>query len=115
MVANRAHYLCSNVGTANTCGTDGREMAQLAFQVGSLQQRAALKLDHRQYKLLPEILRPHVVQTICASLLCRLRPNLIIPDRLTITGEEPDTRVYGQKRKYSDISRAEVTFTEFFG
>ena len=90
-------------------------MTHLAFPVGSLQQLAALKVNHREYQLLPPILRPHVVQTVYVSLLCRLRPNLIIPDRLTITGKEPDTRVYGQKRKYSDISRADVTYTEFFG
>jgi len=34
-------------------------------------------------------------------------------DRLTVTGLEPDTRVYG-KRKYAAISRADVSYAEYF-
>ena len=89
-------------------------MTSLSFPDGSLQQLVCLKLNHREYKFLPDILKPHVTQTVLASLLSRLRPQLSFPDRLTVTGEELDTRVYGQKRKFSAISRSEVKYDEFF-
>ena len=40
-------------------------------------------------------------------------PTVAPTDRLTVTGREPDSRVYG-KRKHAAISRADVTYAEYF-
>ena len=72
-----------------------------------------MALHHRELRLLPDAVRPHVVATIYSNLLDRLRPTLTPTDRLTVTGTEPDTRVY-RKRKHVAISRADVTYSEFF-
>jgi len=50
---------------------------------------------------------------VATSLLARLRPTVTPTDRLTVTGREPDSRVYA-KRKHTAISRADVTYAEYF-
>ena len=82
---------------------------ELAFPATSLQALACMALHHRQLRLLPDVVRPHVVATIYSSLLQRLRPMVIPTDRLTVTGTEPDSRVY-RKRKASAISRGAVIY-----
>ena len=88
-------------------------MSSLAFPAMSLQALASMALHHRQLRQVPDVVRPHVVATIYTSLLARLRPTVTPTDRLTVTGLEPDTRVYG-KRKYAAISRADVSYAEYF-
>ena len=79
----------------------------------SLQALASMALHHRQLRQVPDVVRPHVVATIYTSLLARLRPTVTPTDRLTVTGREPDSRVYA-KRKHTAISRADVTYAEYF-
>lgn len=88
-------------------------MSSLAFPGFSLQSMASMALHHRQLRLVPDVIRPHVVATIYSNLLARLRPTLTPTDRLTVTGRESDSRVYG-KRKHAAISRADVTYSEYF-
>lgn len=79
----------------------------------SLQALASMCIRHRDLKLVPDVVRPHVVATIHMNLLHRLRPTVVPTDRLTVSGDEPDTRVY-RKRKHAAISRRDVTFAEYF-
>jgi len=83
-----------------------------AFPAMSLQALASMALHHRELRLLPDILRPHVVATITSTLLERLRPMVFPTDRLSVSGME--RRVY-RKRKHAAISRSAVVYFQHLG
>jgi hypothetical protein len=85
----------------------------LAFPTFSLQALASMALDHRDVDRVPGILRPHVVLTLQALRRRRLRRRVLPTDRFTVTGCEKSTKSYG-KRKVVEISRSDVSFSEFF-
>ena len=85
----------------------------MEFPAFSLQSLACLALTPMDLARVPAMFRPHVVASLQTCRRGRLRQRVQPTDFFTITGRETSTKRYG-KRKLADISRAEVSFANYF-